>query len=139
MAKQTINIGTVANDNSGDTLRDSFDKVNDNFDEVYGAGGLVAVDTTFKTAAFTAEANNTYFVNVNSGAITVTFPAATTGDVINVVQVNGATNVVTITSSAKINNSSSDFAFSTSTYRYISFIYIDATGGWISTVNSGIA
>ncbi len=35
MAKQVINIGTVANDGTGDTLRDSFDKANDNFNELY--------------------------------------------------------------------------------------------------------
>jgi len=36
MAKQTVNIGTTANDGTGDPLRDAFDKLNDNFDEVYG-------------------------------------------------------------------------------------------------------
>lgn len=35
MAKQTINVGTTANDGTGDTLRDSFVKVNENFTEVY--------------------------------------------------------------------------------------------------------
>ena len=35
MAKQTIDIGTIANDGTGDTLRDAFDKTNDNFTEVY--------------------------------------------------------------------------------------------------------
>ena len=35
MAKQTIGIGTTANDGTGDTLRVAFDKANDNFDEVY--------------------------------------------------------------------------------------------------------
>jgi hypothetical protein len=41
MAQQTINIGTVANDNTGDPIRDAFDKINDNFDEIYitGIGG----------------------------------------------------------------------------------------------------
>jgi len=34
-AKQTINIGTVPNDDTGDTLRAGGDKINDNFDEVY--------------------------------------------------------------------------------------------------------
>ena len=38
MAKQTINIGTAANDGTGDPLRTSFDKANDNFDEIYLAG-----------------------------------------------------------------------------------------------------
>lgn len=37
MAKQIINIGTVANDGTGDTLRNSFDKSNDNFTELYDA------------------------------------------------------------------------------------------------------
>lgn len=35
MAKQTINVGTTANDGTGDTLRASFVKVNDNFTELY--------------------------------------------------------------------------------------------------------
>jgi hypothetical protein len=35
MAKQTINIGTTANDGTGDPLRDAFDKANDNFNELY--------------------------------------------------------------------------------------------------------
>ena len=35
MAKQTINLGTSANKGDGDPLRTAFDKVNDNFDELY--------------------------------------------------------------------------------------------------------
>jgi hypothetical protein len=33
--KQTINIGSAANDGTGDPLRTAFDKINDNFDELY--------------------------------------------------------------------------------------------------------
>jgi len=39
MAKQTVGIGTVADDGTGDNLRDGMDKVNDNFDEIYTALG----------------------------------------------------------------------------------------------------
>lgn len=39
MAQQTINIGTVANDGTGDPLRTAFDKANQNFTELYGFGG----------------------------------------------------------------------------------------------------
>jgi len=39
MARQTINIGTNANDGTGDPLRTAFDKINDNFLELYGADG----------------------------------------------------------------------------------------------------
>ena len=47
MAKQTINIGTTANDGTGDQLRSAFDKVNDNFTELYSddagdVGSIVA-------------------------------------------------------------------------------------------------
>ena len=37
MARQTINIGTAANDGTGDPLRTAFDKINDNFVELYGS------------------------------------------------------------------------------------------------------
>lgn len=39
MAKSTINIGTAANDGTGDSLRSGATKVNANIDEVYGALG----------------------------------------------------------------------------------------------------
>lgn len=45
MAKQTINLGTSANKGDGDPLRTAFDKVNDNFSELYTA------DTTFISLA----------------------------------------------------------------------------------------
>ena len=35
MAKQTIGVGTIANDGTGDTLRATFQKTNSNFDELY--------------------------------------------------------------------------------------------------------
>lgn len=42
MAQQTIGIGTTANDGTGDTIRDAFDKCNDNFTELYtGLTGLL--------------------------------------------------------------------------------------------------
>ena len=37
MAQQTINIGSSANDGTGDPLRTAFDKINDNFTELYTA------------------------------------------------------------------------------------------------------
>lgn len=47
MAKQTIGLGTIANDGTGDNLRVGGDKINDNFDELYRSTGWEAVvDTT---------------------------------------------------------------------------------------------
>ena len=39
MAKQSLGLGTAANDNTGDTLRAGGDKINDNFNEIYSAIG----------------------------------------------------------------------------------------------------
>ena len=48
MAKQVINIGTTANDGTGDPLRSAFDKVNDNFTELYSddAGDVNSITAT---------------------------------------------------------------------------------------------
>jgi hypothetical protein len=43
MAKKTINIGSSVNKGDGDPLRTAFGKINDNFDEIYGA---IATDGT---------------------------------------------------------------------------------------------
>jgi|TARA_B110000902_G_scaffold41162_1_gene44424 hypothetical protein len=57
MAKQTINLGTGELTGDGESIRSAFDKVNDNFDELYTADGtfisvadlkvLVAASTDF--------------------------------------------------------------------------------------------
>ena len=39
MAKKNINIGQSVNDKTGDTLRSAFDKINQNFTELYNATG----------------------------------------------------------------------------------------------------
>jgi hypothetical protein len=70
MAQQLINIGSVANDGTGDTWRDALDKVNDNFTENFAdiaAIGLVfvAVESDFPvqdTTTITLEAGNVYVV-----------------------------------------------------------------------------
>ena len=40
MARKIIDIGAVGNDGTGDSIRDSFRKVNDNFRELYSSLGL---------------------------------------------------------------------------------------------------
>ena len=42
MAKQTVGLGTTANDGTGDPLRTAFDKINDNFDELYLTSTITA-------------------------------------------------------------------------------------------------
>ena len=48
MAKQEVDIGVEGNDGTGDSIRESFRKVNENFKEIYaifGAGGSIDFTT----------------------------------------------------------------------------------------------
>jgi len=49
MAKQSINIGSIANDGTGTNLREGGDIVNDNFNEIYTA---IGDGSTINTALF---------------------------------------------------------------------------------------
>src|SRR6056300_740675 len=56
MAKQTINIGTIANDGTGSTLRAAGDLVNDNFNVIYTA---IGDGTTLNSDILTASSTHT--------------------------------------------------------------------------------
>ena len=64
MAKQTINIGTIANDGTGSTLRAAGDLVNDNFNEIYTA---IGDGTTLNSDVLTA--SSTHILTNKSGNI----------------------------------------------------------------------
>ena len=86
MAKQSINIGTSANDGTGSTLREAFDICNDNFTELYGgtttafqfkSGGTNFGNSLLLGHSTTGTINNAlYNVGVGIGAL----DALTTGD-----------------------------------------------------------
>ena len=61
MAKQTINIGTIADDGTGSTIRAGGDIANDNFNEIYGklGDGTTLYSLTFPNATDTVVARNT--------------------------------------------------------------------------------
>lgn len=90
MSKQTINIGTTANDGTGDPIRTAFDKTNDNFDELYaGVTGITTSTLTAFTPAL-SDAGKTVIIT-NTSAIAVTVPtnasvAYVVGTVITIIQ-----------------------------------------------------
>tara|TARA_R110002020_G_scaffold21430_1_gene72823 strand:- start:449 stop:1036 length:588 start_codon:yes stop_codon:yes gene_type:complete len=56
MAKQVIGVGAIANDGTGDTLRESMIKINDNFTEVYNStNGFIDYNDTTGAIALTAD------------------------------------------------------------------------------------
>jgi hypothetical protein len=57
MTKQTIDIGIQGNDGTGDSIRESFRKVNENFNEIYavfGAGGTIGFRNLSDGSTYTA-------------------------------------------------------------------------------------
>jgi hypothetical protein len=67
MARQNINIGSSANDGTGDPLRTAFDKINDNFVELYGSDNDInTLDANLDVSTFAIT------TGVTNGDITVT-------------------------------------------------------------------
>ena len=79
MAQQTLNIGSNANDGTGDTLRVAMDKVNDNFNELY-ASPLFSGNLSFSGNEISATRSNDDIVFVPSGTGSVSFPAIKIND-----------------------------------------------------------
>ena len=75
MARQVINIGTNANDGTGDPLRTAFDKINDNFAELYvdsDASTVLEHDTEPKLAGNLDTNGQTITTDVTNGNVTLT-------------------------------------------------------------------
>lgn len=79
MSIQLVNIGSVPNDGTGDLLRDAFDKVNDNFIEIYSAPlvntSITVGNTTvnsFLTGTSVKTGNSTVNAVVNTSTVTIT-------------------------------------------------------------------
>jgi hypothetical protein len=105
----------------------------------FGRTGTVDWDTTAKTASFTAVSGNGYFVNTTSGAITVTLPAGSPGDIVGISDYASTfqTNNLTIAPSGsdKINGVDQPAVVSTQGLA-VSLVYVDSTRGWKSVTGS---
>jgi hypothetical protein len=105
----------------------------------FGRTGTVDWDTTAKTASFTAVSGNGYFVNTTSGAITVTLPAGSPGDIVSLADYAATwqTNNVTVTPNGtdKIGGVNTSVGLSTEG-QSVTFIYTDSTQGWLNTMDS---
>ena len=105
----------------------------------FGRTGTVDWDTTAKTASFTAVSGNGYFVNTTSGAITVTLPACSAGDIVSLKDYANTwqTNNVTVTPNGtdKINGINNDATLSTED-QSVTLVYVDSTKGWRAVQDS---
>ena len=74
MAQQILNVGTNANDGTGDTLRDAMIKVNDNFTELFNSP-LDQEGITLSGNTITAIRSNDDLIIAPSGTGAVVLPA----------------------------------------------------------------
>lgn len=88
MAKQTIGIGSSANDGTGDALRDAFDKINDNFTESYtGDYGALTLSSAGNTnVAIPTAVMRTTVASIAANANTHTLSLVTTSAVAGQIQ-----------------------------------------------------
>jgi len=74
MAKQTINIGSTADDGTGTTIRAGGDLINDNFNEIYtelGDGSSLSIASKTQTLTNkTLDGSNNTFSNIPGSALT---------------------------------------------------------------------
>ena len=80
MAQQTLNIGSNANDGTGDTLRAAMQKVNENFTEVFSAPGITTDALSISGNTISAVRSNDDIVFTPAGSGTVLFPAIKIND-----------------------------------------------------------
>jgi len=115
MAKQSVNIGTIANDGTGSSIRAGGDIINDNFNEIYtalGDGSTLNVDTSGATGGEAliynsgtgkfepaAASGYSFSVDADSGSAQL----ISNGDTLNILGGTGLTSQVTGTDEITIN------------------------------------
>lgn len=127
MAKQVINIGTTANDGTGDPLRSAFDKINDNFTELYtddegdvnsvnGSTGVVVLDSDDISEGSTNLYNATHTGDVTGAtALTIASSAVTNAKINNgAVNMDKLSTTMVVTESEGIGSNDNDTTLPTS-------------------------
>jgi hypothetical protein len=114
MTQQIINVGTVANDGTGEALRTAFNAVNENFTEVYTAGPV---------GSNVVIANNTISINGTNGNL--------------ILQGNGIGNVVTNSSMRPQVDAVFDIGSPTFRYDTIHATYFVGNGSLLTGISGG--
>ena len=93
MAQQSINIGSSANDGTGDPLRTAFDKINDNFTELYGSTAEAndLIEDSSPQLGADLDVNGRRITSARSNEDIVLLPNGTGGVVASAVRIAGTT------------------------------------------------
>ena len=93
MTKQTINIGSSANDGTGDPLRTAFDKINDNFTELYGSTAEAndLIEDSTPQLGGDLDVNGRRITSARSNEDIILLPSGTGGVVASAIRIAGTT------------------------------------------------
>ncbi len=93
MAQQSINIGSAANDGTGDPLRTAFDKINDNFTELYGSTAEAndLIEDSTPQLGGDLDVNGRRITSARSNEDIILLPNGTGGVVASAVRIAGTT------------------------------------------------
>jgi len=93
MAQQSINIGSSANDGTGDPLRTAFDKINDNFTDLYGSTAEAndLVEDSTPQLGGDLDVNGRRITSARSNEDIVLLPNGTGGVVASAIRIAGTT------------------------------------------------
>ena len=93
MAQQTINIGSSANDGTGDPLRTAFDKINDNFSELYGSTAEAndLIEDSTPQLGGDLDVNGRRITSARSNEDIILLPNGTGGVVASAIRIAGTT------------------------------------------------
>jgi hypothetical protein len=153
MAKQDIDLGTAGDLTTGDNIRDAFDKVNDNFTEVYsdivnlqqddandvtqvnGRTGNVVLDindakyaVSVISANTTAVAGGLYVLTAN---LTLTLPASpAVGDSVKISNLSQVQSCVVARNGQVILGAASDLTLDNQ-YSSFEMVYTGTLKGWV--------
>ncbi len=150
MAKQTVNLGTTANDGTGDPLRSAFDKLNDNFDEVYGNNfvtnamlnddivdhdeladrytAVQTISTTTATVNLDASSYSVFNITANlQSTQTLNLQNMKTGQVIDILATGTSTLTLTSDDTSETFNNLGEVTYDGSSNNHIQIVCIDDT------------
>ena len=93
MAQQSINIGSSANDGTGDPLRTAFDKINDNFNELYGSTAEAndLIEDSTPQLGGDLDVNGRRITSARSNEDIILLPSGTGGVVASAIRIAGTT------------------------------------------------
>ncbi len=150
MAKQTVNLGTTANDGTGDPLRTAFNKLNDNFDEVYGNNFVTnamlgddivdhaeladrytevqTISTTTATVDLDASSYGVFNITANlQSTQTLNLQGMKTGQVIDILATGTSTLTLTSDDTSETFNNLGEVTYDGASDNHIQIICIDDT------------